>query len=299
MKILEVSNNNLKEHDSDDTFAQRAESYYQKQPKLLSLLNDLYNAYISLSDRYLHALTNSKNGSDKQQSSQDSMEDIDSDIESCLSYQRLSSMAQNCFPVDDLVVEFVMKSAEYDLMLHELGIMEQCRGESSCKIGIQSSLLEVMEAERSFLLSQNKSLGHKLAVLEEENEELLLESNLIRNKATELARCVLEMKEEESVGRLLRTIEALQDRVHELEEMNMEYCKVIIGSGGEEGLFGGCFQMEKWKKKWKVKVKVKVSRKGKKERKGKKRVIASGDVGGRWWRKVKNLGIFKRVGRRL
>lgn len=266
VKIFEADR--LEERDINDTFAQRAESYYRKQPKLLSLLHDLYNAYLSLSDRYIHTLTRKNHKVEPSRPSIDVLdpEEMESDAESSLSYQRLPSTPNNG---DQLLAELVMKTAEREFMIHELGIIEQKGQESSKKIRIQRSLLEVLEAERNILLNQNKSLGDKVGMLEEENRELALESNLIRSQANDLARCVLELKEEESVGRLLCTIDDLHDRVQWLEKTNMEYYELIMKGGqGDEVAPRGCFQVGRLK--------------GKEVKKGKSE---------KWWWKAKNIKV--------
>ena len=90
-----------------DSFAERAESYYLKRPQLLGLLDDLYNGYVSLADRYCQALAKHYHHHHYRQSSQltavqfeeqvDCYEEeegegtdgelVDSDVESSLSYQ--------------------------------------------------------------------------------------------------------------------------------------------------------------------------------------------------------------------
>ena len=95
MKMLAM-NPNAEDHqqlqeNEGDTFAERAESYYRKRPQLLTLLQDLYNSYVTLSDRYMHS--NSKNTpASKRHVFQASVSTNDaeseSDVESSLSYQQ-------------------------------------------------------------------------------------------------------------------------------------------------------------------------------------------------------------------
>lgn len=238
---------NPNEEDEGDTFAERAESYYRKRPQLLALLQDLYNAYLTLSDKYSHHQSSNPNNKfhhhhHRRHSSQvsdyyyDTVTDIDSDLESSLSYQQpTNTMAgdndhqnPNCESADNIIVELVMKNVELELAVEELGRSERQCTESSRKIELQRSLLEVLESERLVLLNENARLEYRAAALAEENKGLASESIFMRRKAGELARCVLKMREEQRVCMLSGKIEDLQRQIHGLEKRNKEYYDQLV-----------------------------------------------------------------------
>ncbi|XP_031406730.1 kinase-interacting family protein isoform X2 [Punica granatum] len=301
MKAIEAINS--EEDSPEDTFAQRAESYYRKRPQLLSLLQDLYNAYLSLSDRYLRGLVKRKRNRVKQSPSQLSFGglsdqddgEIDSEAESTLSYQKPPSTPGSIkMSVDMLIAELVMKNVEHDLLLHEVNMMECRRGESSRKMELQENLLEVLESERMILLSQNSALGYQVAALVEENRVLATESELMKTRAEELARCVWKIREEGCVGELSSKIDELQGRIFGLEEKNKEYFDEIVRKGMQfewdtrhrERSPLGCFEFEKWKLK-RERAAIRKSIEYKKAGAGKKKKVV------KWWAKVKNMDIFK------
>ncbi|KAE9586117.1 putative protein Networked (NET), actin-binding (NAB) [Lupinus albus] len=294
MKVLTMNNNNtMDDEEFGDTFAERAESYYQKRPQLLSLLQDLYNGYITLSDRYIQTLAKHKNhhhhyhsrhssqvstldgGFSDQEESSGVISHIDSDIESSISYQQLSMtmrpkvLTRNVLlDVDAIVVELVIKNVEYDVLMHEVGVMERKCCESSRKSELQKSLLEVLESERLVLLNENASLSYRVNTLVEENKGLASESVFIKRKAGELAKCVMKMREDHRVYMLHKKIEDLQAQIHGLEKRNNEYYEKLLrrddsledgscmrskGKNGGDGIaFEVSVQMEKFRRfKWK------------------------------------------------
>ncbi|XP_019431394.1 PREDICTED: kinase-interacting family protein-like isoform X1 [Lupinus angustifolius] len=258
MKMLAMNNNNtMEDEEFGDTFAERAESYYQKRPQLLSLLQDLYNGYITLSDRYMQTLTKHKNhqhqhhyhsrhssqvstldgGFSDQEETSGVISHIDSDIESSISYQQLSMtmrpmvVTRNALldvEVDAIVAELVIKNVEYDVLMHEVGFMERKCCESSRKSELQKSLLEVLESERLVLLNENASLSYRVITLVEENKELASESVFIKRKAGELAKYVMKMREDHRVYMLHKKIEDLQAQIHGLEKRNNDYYEKIL-----------------------------------------------------------------------
>ncbi|GAB2293162.1 hypothetical protein Dimus_027370 [Dionaea muscipula] len=241
VKIKELVQN-AHEDEQADTFGQRAESYYRKRPQLLSLLQDLYNAYVSLADRYSQSLSKHHH--------QPLVEDegvcyydtlglgdgrVDSDAESAISYQPQSSSsginletAVSDYNVDVIVAELVIKSVEYDLIEHELNGRERRFMETSRKVQLQKSLLEVLESERLILLNENARLEYKVGVLVEENKGLASESMFMKRKAGELARCVLKMRDDHRVFLLSRKIEDLQGQIFGLEKRNKEYYDQLV-----------------------------------------------------------------------
>lgn len=263
MKILAIKTGD-EDDNNGDTFGERAQSYYQKRPHLLALLQDLYNGYITLSDRYIQTLAKHQQCHHSRHSSQISAVDNDYydqedqtdnwDAGSSLSYQQ----PPTTFLVgDDVVADLVIKNVEYDILVHETTIMERRCSESSRKIGLQKSLLEVLESERLILLNDNAKLGYRVTALVEENKGLAAESMFMKRKASELARCVLKMREDHRVYMLNRKIEDLQGQIYGLEKRNKEYSEQLVrrdqGFEQEEkngddvalGGSGGCFKMEK------------------------------------------------------
>jgi hypothetical protein len=293
---------------ADDTFGERAQSYYQKRPHLLALLQDLYNGYVTLSDRYIQALAKQHHHHSRH-SSQISTVDhdycdpededgwaghqIDSDADSSLSYQRPPTMlAYNGELVfNDIVADLVMKNVEYDILVHETTVMERRYSESSRKIELQRSLLEVLESERLILLNDNAKLGYKVTALVEENKGLASESMFMKRKASELARCVLKMREDHRVYMLNRKIEDLQGQIYGLEKRNKDYYEQLVRRDdylfeqenkknvGDVALGGGCFKMEK------------LGRRLKKANNG-QGGGGGGKRGARWWERVMTMDLF-------
>ena len=261
MKVLGAIGTMEDVEEAGDTFAERAESYYQKRPQLLTLLQDLYNGYITLSDRYIQTLSKQKRHS--RQSSQISTTDdnsyeqeqegeADSDLESSLSYQQphpMMMLLNNAMfdNVDAIVAELVIKNVEYDMLMHEVNLMERKYCESSRKIEIQKSLLEVLESERLVLLNENASLGYRVSALTEENKGLASESVFIKKKAGELAKCVVKMREDHRVYMLHKKIEDLQGQIHGLEKRNKEYCEKMLKGDNNKHEEDGCCSEKKSK----------------------------------------------------
>ncbi|KAJ1390065.1 Protein Networked [Sesbania bispinosa] len=303
MKMLAISTS--EDEEFGDTFAERAETYYQKRPQLLSLLQDLYNGYITLSDRYLQTLAKHKHHSrhSSQVSTIEGFSDqeevsgvsqLDSDMESSISYQPTLPMmmplilpTSSMLDVDAIVAELVIKNVEYDVLMHEVGVMERKYCESSRKNELQKSLLEVLESERVVLLNENASLSYRVNTLVEENKELASESVFIKRKAGELAKCVLKMREDHRVFMLHRKIEDLQAQIHGLEKRNKEYYEKLLrrdsqeddkGKNGEGIALEVRVQMEKLRRfKWKDGTPVKNS---------------NGKKGSSLWKKLKNMDLL-------
>lgn len=223
-----------------DTFAQRAQFYYQQRPQLLSLLQELYDTYLLLADRYcqsLHKHHHRNLGAAASSEHLSFTEDYQSDAESSLSYQLPLGQAQaisqfNQF--DEIIAELVIKNVEYDLMVHELGIKEKRAHESARKIELQRSLLEVLESERLILLNENAGLRYKVKALVEENRGLASESMFMKRKAGELARCVLKMRDDHRVCMMSRKIEDLQGKIFGLEKRNQEYYLELVKRGNSQ-----------------------------------------------------------------
>lgn len=145
----------ISEKDSPDSFAERADAYYQKRPQLLALLQELYNSYVSLADRYCQALA--KNHNHRRYSSpipplscneygycdeEDyGGEIIDSDAESSLSFQpSFAPSTQDKFDVEMIIADLVIRNVDYDFVLDELNQVERQNNESSRKIRVAEKL---------------------------------------------------------------------------------------------------------------------------------------------------------------
>ncbi|KAL6508534.1 hypothetical protein OROGR_023245 [Orobanche gracilis] len=205
-----------------------------------TLLNDLYNNYLSLADRYCQSLTRNQHHhhtrcpspipilkyENIQLDAEEESEVADSsDAESSLSFQTPpppSDVRPRETDVDFVVADLVMKIIVYEIISNELSAAENKWGESSRKMELQKNLLDVLESERSILMNDNAALGYRVAALVEENEGLASESLFLKRKAAELARCVLKTREDRRVCMLSWKIEDLQEQIHGLEKRNKE-----------------------------------------------------------------------------
>ncbi|CAA0828533.1 Kinase interacting (KIP1-like) family protein [Striga hermonthica] len=245
-RVKTLTRKKTRKENSPDSFAGRANSYYHERPQLLELLNDLYNSYLSLADRYCQALAtkqhrdsrcssplpNLKIDQNIQPDEGDPGEVIDSpNAESSLSFQSpvaVVPQASEKMNADMIFADLVMKMVEYDIVLNELNVVETRWGESSRKMELQKNLLDVLESERLILLNDNATLGYRVTVLEEENKGLASESLFLKRKAAELARCVLKAREDHRVCMLSRKIEDLQGQIYGLEKRNKEYYEQLV-----------------------------------------------------------------------
>ncbi|KAJ6760158.1 KINASE-INTERACTING FAMILY PROTEIN [Salix purpurea] len=294
-----------------ESFAERAEWFYQKRPQLLASLQDLYNGYTTLLDRCSRMEKGKGLGKhhsspmpatfDDDQDQEDgggssSFRFVDWDAESSLSYQQPPTPTQderNTIPgMDEIVADLVMKNVGNDILADQLGDMEkQQQGQESIwrKVELLKKLLEVLESERIVLLNENVRMGRKMQALMEENKGLSSEAMFMKMKAGELARCVLKMREDHRVCLLTRKIEDLQGQIHGLEIRNRECCQQLLkkeeltedkisgGGGGKDGgvaFVGCCFQLEKLKLK------------------KKNEEFASNGRWSKWWNKVKNMDVL-------
>ncbi|KAI4319252.1 hypothetical protein MLD38_032876 [Melastoma candidum] len=294
---------NPEEDEGGDTFAQRAESYYRTRPQLLFLLQDLYKSFLYLSERYAQALSKQNGGhsrlralsasaalddnsclSDKEDDGSLSHVDF-SDAESSLSYQNPKGTNGTWIISDGIVVELVMKNVEQDIIMHELEMVDRRCEESSRKMSLQRSLLEVLESERMILLHENGRLGYKVSALMEENQGLVSESVYVKRMAGELARCMIKMREDQRVSMLSRRIEDLQGQVQVLEKKNKEYYKQLTGrerdackqrKGDREVTLEACLQLGK--------PNLKEDRAGKDG--------GNNQRPAKWWERIKRMDIF-------
>ncbi|PIN24837.1 hypothetical protein CDL12_02418 [Handroanthus impetiginosus] len=225
-----------------------ANSYYHERPQLLALLDDLYNGYLSLADRYCQVLAKNNRNSSRCSSpipllkfDEDAGEVIDSDAESSVSFQLSTVLPLQTKEMDaDMVVaDLVMKTVEYDIVLNELTVVEKRWAELKRKMELQKNLLDVLESERLILLNDNATLGYRVTALVEENKGLLSESLFLKRKAAELARCMLKTREDHRVCMLSGKIEDLQGQIHGLEKRNKEYYEQLVKQEEETNKFAG------------------------------------------------------------
>ncbi|XP_059300064.1 kinase-interacting family protein-like [Lycium ferocissimum] len=232
---------NIPNKDSADSFTERADAYYQKRPQLLALLQELYDNYLSLADRYCQALAKNHHRrnsfpiqsfhfDDNNDQFDKEEEIIDSDAESSLSYQPPFPIqpTQAKFESDMIVADLVIRNVDCEIMLHEITQVEKKCNESSRKIELQESLLELLESERLILLNENARLGYKVTSLMEENKGLFSESLFMKRKVAELARCMLNRREDRRVCVLNRKVEDLQGQIYGLERRNKEYYEKLL-----------------------------------------------------------------------
>ncbi|KAH9724867.1 NAB domain-containing protein [Citrus sinensis] len=236
MKKLVISGSS-EEENVGDTFAERAEWYYQKRPQLLALLKDLYNGYITLLDRCRnHKKHHFRNGSSETIITAFSSADAESDAESTISYQQQQittttatmAAAAASANIDDLVAELVAKNVESEILVNQVNEMDHVCNESRRKIELLKSLMELLESERMILVNENVKLGYQVSAVMEENKGLASEAMFMRRKASELAKCVLRMREDYRVCILSQKIEDLQEQIYGLEKRNKEYYQMLV-----------------------------------------------------------------------
>lgn len=310
MKNLLISSIS-EEENAGDTFAERAEWYYQKRPQLLALLKDLYNGYITLLDRCQqsqrkhkhHFRRNSSSeitavtdvdyqNEEYQENGESEISQIESDAESTISYQQQTTMAaaaavvapQNYTNIDSIVAELVTKNVENDILLNQVNDMDQLSNESSKKIELLKNLLDLLESERIILINENVKLGYKVSSLMEENKGLASDAMFMKRKAAELARCVLRMREDHRVCILSQKIEDLQEQIYGLEKRNKEYYQMLVKREQEakEHQKSCIIRMEKMDLESCLQLeKIKLQKKASKKMKGSK-----------WWERVKKAELF-------
>ncbi|KAM7267582.1 hypothetical protein ACFE04_009748 [Oxalis oulophora] len=307
MKNLVIDNGN---DDGDDSFAQRAENYYQKRPQLIALLKDLYNGYTTLLNRNESMKRKSSSTSmilnnncleqDEVDYSEITSLQFDSDLESSFSYhhQQIDHSAAIAIPriainADNdqfVVVELVGKIVENEVLSNHIVNVEKVCDESERKVDLLRKLVEVLESERVILLTENTKLGFRVSSLLEENRGLASDVVFMKMKAAELARCALRLSEDHRVYMLSRKIEDLQGQIYGLEKRNKEYYEMLISKemnekriyGGDDYGFG-CFQLEKFKLSTKKRNKEDVAAAPASER---------NNGGKKWWGKVVKMDMF-------
>ncbi|CAD5176265.1 unnamed protein product [Musa acuminata subsp. malaccensis] len=241
------------ENSKADTFAERAENYYQRRPQLIALLHDLHNRYHYLADRYSQSLLHRhQRRTSSVPSDLDADDDHDlrdsaySDAESSLSFQPLAGQPQPlrrgtppavaaADDLDMIVAQMVLASVERDLLEAESAEAERRLAESARKIELQGSLVEVLEAERMVLLGENSRLGFRAVTAEEEMRAVAAELGYLRRRGADLARTVVKLREDHRVCLMGRTIEGLQAQIYELEQRNRECFEAMARREKEKG----------------------------------------------------------------
>lgn len=247
-----------------DSFAARANSYYNERPRLLALLHELYNGYLALADRYCQVVTKHGHSGKSRCSSPvlllkfdeaaqhdaDGGESVDSDAESSLSFQAptVNPAQAKLVDVDMISAHLVMKMVECEIALNELSVVEKKCGESFRKIEMQRNLLGLLESERLILVNDNLTLEYRVSALVEENKGLSSESVFLKRKTADLARCVLKTREDHRVYELNRKIEDLQGQIDGLEQRNKEYYNQLArqeekNQGSGAICLGKCFSL--------------------------------------------------------
>lgn len=167
--------------------SQTGEAFSQR-PLLLSLCQDLFDGYVTLSDRFNH----SKPQNTKSISHDN---DSDTDISSEVSFQQMQVTTQHS-DIDELVSKLVTANLEKDIAQHELHRREEKFQQASKTIKLLKKLVMLLDMEKEVAVEETANLGYKLASLLEENRELATEALFMKNEAVRLARCVLKMKDE-------------------------------------------------------------------------------------------------------
>lgn len=190
------------------------------------------------------------------------------------------------YGVDELVAELVARTVENEILQHEISQLDKYQSESTRKIDLQSSLLEVLESERMVLLTENARLGTRAAAVEEENEGLSAEVGYLRRTAEELARCVVKLREDHRVCMLGRKIQELQAQIYALEKRNRECYEVMARREDEKAelVRGVCMELER----------VKAENKRLREEAAawaaaKRRSQSRKTSGGQWWGRLRGL----------
>ncbi|CAL4920346.1 unnamed protein product [Urochloa decumbens] len=203
---------------TEDSFAERAENYYQKRPQLVALLTDLHHRYLCLADRYVQSISKPHHAAAASCCSSD-VDDRCSDADSSLSFQQHPSSSSSNDDPDAVVAELVVAWVEREILADEA---ERRRAEAARKIELQGSLVEVLESERLVLLGENARLGFRASAAEEEAAAAAAELGYTRRRAAEMARLLVKLREDHRVCMLGRKIEALQAQVYGLELRNRE-----------------------------------------------------------------------------
>ncbi|XP_044476899.1 kinase-interacting family protein-like [Mangifera indica] len=295
-KLLTISAS--EEEKAGETFAERAEWYYQKRPQLLSLLKDLYKGYIILLNTKLKHPPQ-KNASEC--STFDEEDQYESDIESTLSFQQPA--AQSWTNIDNIVAELVVKNVENEMLQNQVNEMEQVGNESGKKIDLLKKLLELLESERVILMNEKVKLEYKVDSLEEDKRSLASEAMFMKRKACELARIVLRMREDHRVCILSQKIEDLQEQIYGLEKRNKEYYNMLLSNREHQQEEK---EMMNRSKSSKVKSHKLVTLEGSFQSPDKLKLNKSNSAlwksdsvkgagekkGSKWWEKVKNVDLF-------
>ncbi|KAM0950097.1 putative protein Networked (NET), actin-binding (NAB) [Dioscorea sansibarensis] len=223
--------------DNSDSFADRAEFYYEKRPQLVSLLHDLHHRYLQLADRYSQSLrrTHSPSPSISPPDSPTS-----SAAESALSFQPNNlNPNPNLNPIeadlDFLIAELVITGVEREILVNEINESDRYRMEADRRMELQRSLVEVLESEREVLAGENARLGFRAAAAEAEARGLAAEVGWMRRRAGELARAVVKLREDHRVCLLSRRIEGLQAQIYALERRNGECYEAMKKREVEKG----------------------------------------------------------------
>ncbi|KAI9175128.1 hypothetical protein LWI28_027802 [Acer negundo] len=299
MKNLVINSTN-EEENAGDTFAERAEWYYQRRPQLLSLLKDLYNGYVTLLDhcqqaKHKHHCRTNSSKINLDHEDEEGCSHIESDTESTISYQpppppaTMAVPARNHSNIDEMIGELVSKSVENMMLFNQVNDMDQVCYESGRKIELLKKLIELLESERLILMNENTKLGYKVTSLLEENKGLASETIFVKRKAADLARVVLRLREDHRVCILSQRIEDLQEQIYGLEKRNKEYHQLLVKMRSYESSSSSLKEKTfEWEKVGNMLKKAKSASLGSSSN-GSDCVKGSS----KWWEKVKNVELFR------
>ncbi|XP_039146348.1 kinase-interacting family protein-like [Dioscorea cayenensis subsp. rotundata] len=273
--------------DESDSFADRAEFYYEKRPQLVSLLHDLHHRYLQLADRYSQSLLRRTHSPSPSISPPDSP--TSSAAESALSFQPNNlNPNQNPNPnlnpieadLDFLIAELVITGVEREILVNEINESDRYRMEADRRMELQRSLVEVLESEREVLAGENARVGFRAAAAEAEARGLAAEVGWMRRRAGELARAVVKLREDHRVCLLSRRIEGLQAQIYALERRNGECYEAMKKREVEKGEEKE--EMERLKEE---------NRRLKEEAKGRRRRVkgAGWEKVWRWWAQARKV----------
>ncbi|CAN8321112.1 unnamed protein product [Cochlearia groenlandica] len=187
MQLMQVSS--LDQNQTVQTQTQRAEYLNQSHPLLLTLCQDLYDAYAALLNRFYHYKS--------QQNTSESITDISSEADSILSFQQQQqTQTHNKHNIEELISQLEKSNLEKDLAENKVRIKERKLREATKTIDLLKKLVTLLDMEKELSVEETVTLGYKLTSLLEQNRELASESLFMKREAVKLARCVLKMRDE-------------------------------------------------------------------------------------------------------
>ncbi|KAH0765142.1 hypothetical protein KY285_001013 [Solanum tuberosum] len=127
-----------------------------------------------------------------------------------------------------IIVDLVIRSVNFEIILYEISQVDKHYNESSRKIELRESLLELLESKKLILLNENARLGYKVDSLIEEIKGLSSESLFMKRKVAELARLMLNRREDHIARVLNQKVEDLQGQIYGLERRTNQYYEQLL-----------------------------------------------------------------------